>query len=247
MMVGGYQLAKGDWRLAIVLMLTVLCSCVGSNSRRINDVIRNMPSRDASAPYDGIDISSYQGYIDWNKVSSDKNIRFVYIKATEGATYRSTHYVHNLTQARRNGLLVGSYHYLSPSSTVDEQFQNFSSFALKDVQDLVPMLDVEVRGEWSRSQLIDSVDKFCNLIERHFGVQPMIYSTMEFYNKNLTPHFNKHLLYIGRYSNEEPEINWEGQYTVWQFSETGIIPGINAYVDLCHFHKDAWLQDIILK
>ena len=207
-MVSGFRLTMGGWRTAIVLTLALLCSCTGGNSKRIKDVISHMPSRDVQAPYDGIDISSYQGYIDWNKVSSDKNIRFVYIKASEGATYHSTHYVHNLTQARRNGMLVGSYHYLSPSSTIDEQFQNFSTIALKDFQDLVPMLDVEVRGDWSRSQLLDSVDKFCDLVERHFGVQPMIYSTMEFYNKNLTPHFNKHLLYIGRYSNEEPEINW---------------------------------------
>ena len=228
------------------MVMVLLWSCDNSNQRRIDDVIRHMPSRDAEAPYDGIDISSYQGYIDWNKVSSDKNIRFVYIKATEGATYRSTHYAHNLSQARRNGMLVGSYHYLTSSSSIDEQFQNFSSFALKSVQDLVPMLDVEVRGNWSRSQLIDSVDKFCQLVQRLYGVQPMIYSTMEFYNKNLTPHFNKHLLYIGRYSKEPPEINWEGKYTIWQFSETGIIPGIDAYVDLCHFHKDTWLQDIIL-
>lgn len=228
------------------MVMVLLCSCDNSNQRRIDDVIRHMPSRDAEAPYDGIDISSYQGYIDWNKVSSDKNIRFVYIKATEGATYHSHHYAYNLSQARRNGMLVGSYHYLTSSSTIDEQFQNFSSFALKSVQDLVPMLDVEVRGTWSRSQLLDSVDKFCQLVKNHYGVQPMIYSTMEFYNKNLTPHFNKHLLYIGRYSKEPPEINWEGKYTIWQFSETGIIPGIDAYVDLCHFHKDTWVQDIIL-
>ena len=232
--------------LAVTLTLALLCSCTGGNSKRIRDVISHMPSRDVEAPYDGIDISSYQGYIDWNKVSSDKNIRFVYIKSTEGATYRSPHYAYNVTQARRNGMLVGSYHYLTSSSTIDEQFNNFSTFALKSVQDLVPMLDVEVRGDWSRSQLIDSVDKFCTLVKHHYGVEPMIYSTMGFYNRNLTPHFNKHRLYIGRYANEQPEINWEGQYTIWQFSETGIIPGIDAYVDLCRFHKDSWLQDILL-
>lgn len=237
-----------SWTAIVVSLILVLsCSCTGAGSRRAGDIISKMPLRDAQAPYDGIDISSYQGYIDWNKVSSDKNIRFVYIKATEGATYRSPHYAYNVSQARRNGMLVGSYHYLTSSSTIDEQFSNFSTYALKSVQDLVPMLDVEVRGDWSRGQLIDSVDKFCALVEHHYGVQPMIYSTMEFYNKNLTPHFNEHHLYIGRYSNEWPEINWEGRYTIWQFSESGIIPGIDAYVDLCRFHKESWLEDIVLR
>ncbi len=226
----------------LALALFVSCKETGKASRHGVTV----PPRNAEAKYDGIDISSYQGFIDWAKVSSDKDIRFVYIKATEGATYRSPHYAHNVTQARRHGLLVGSYHYLTSTSTIDEQFENFSKFALKSVQDLIPMLDVEVRGDWSRSQLIDSVDKFCQLVEDVYGVQPMIYSTMGFYNKNLTPHFNKHHLYIGRYSNSEPEINWEGEYTIWQYSETGIIPGIDAYVDLCRYRRDGWLEEIIL-
>ena len=224
--------------------MAVLCACQGPVNKKA--VQRSLPPRNVEAKYDGIDISSYQGYIDWAKVSSDKDIRFVYIKATEGSTYRSPHYAHNITQARRYGLLVGSYHYITSSSTIQEQFNNFSLYALRSVQDLIPMLDVEVRGDWSRSQLIDSVSKFCELVEEHYGVQPMIYSTMGFYNKNLAPHFNKHHLYIGRYSNTKPEINWEGEYTIWQYSEQGIIPGIDAYVDLCRYREDGWLDEILL-
>ena len=230
--------------VAMLLAVAVLCSCRHAPSSRTSN--RTVPPRNVEAKYDGIDISSHQGYIDWAKVSSDQDIRFVYIKATEGATYRSPHYAHNITQARRYGLLVGSYHYLTSSSSIDDQFDNFSKFALQPVQDLIPMLDVEVRGDWSRSQLIDSVSKFCQLVEDFYGVQPMIYSTMGFYNKNLAPHFNKHRLYIGRYSSEEPAINWEGEYTIWQYSEQGIIPGIDAYVDLCRYRKDAWLDEILL-
>ena len=229
---------------ALLMAMVVLCSCQNAGNKARSK--RQVAPRNEEAKYDGIDISSHQGYIDWKKVSSDKDIRFVYIKATEGSTYRSPHYAHIITQARRYGLLVGSYHYLSSTSSINEQFDNFSKFALKSVQDLIPMLDVESRGNWSRSQLIDSVDKFCELTERHYGVRPMIYSTMGFYNKNLNPHFNNHHLYIGRYANEEPEINWEGEYTIWQYSETGIIPGIDAYVDLCRYNKDGWIDDILL-
>ena len=227
-----------------MLLALLMCAC-----QQGNDKTSKRPTiapRNQEAAYDGIDISSYQGYIDWAKVSSDKDIRFVYIKATEGATYRSPHYAHNITQARRHGLLVGSYHYLTCTSSVQDQFENFSKYALKSVQDLIPMLDIEVRDNWSRSQLLDSVDRFCQLVENFYGVQPMIYSTMGFYNKNLAPHFNKHHLYIGRYSSSEPEINWEGEYTIWQYSETGIIPGIDAYVDLCRFSSDAWIDDLLL-
>ena len=226
------------------MALLLLCSCPGNKDTKHKQ--REVPHRNADAKYDGIDISSHQGEIDWEKVSSDKDIHFVYIKATEGATYRSPHYSRNIMQARRHDILVGSYHYITSTSSIDDQFENFSKYARRSLQDLVPMVDVEVRGSWSRSQLIDSLDKFCRLVELHYGMQPMIYSTMGFYNKNLAPHFNKHLLYIGRYSPNEPEINWEGDYTIWQYSETGIIPGIDAYVDLCRFHDGIWLDDLML-
>jgi len=229
----------------LLLAVMLLCACRRDTSAS-QGAMPHIEARDAEAPYDGIDISSHQGHIDWDKVSDDKNIRFVYVKATEGATYRSPHYGYNIRNARRHGILVGSYHYLTSSSSVQAQFDNFSRFALRSMQDLIPMLDVEVRGGWSRSQLIDSVARFCALVERHYGRKPMIYSTMGFYNKNLAPHFNTYPLYIGRYSNAEPEINWEGSYTIWQYSETGIIPGIDAYVDLCRYRQGGWLDEIVL-
>lgn len=163
---------------AALLATILLCSC--PHHAESVDTHPRVPPRDAQAPYDGIDISSHQGFIDWDKVSSDKNIRFVYIKATEGSTYRSPHYIYNTAMAKRYGLLVGSYHYITSTSSIDQQFKSFSEFAVKSAQDLIPMVDVEVRGNWSRAQLQDSVDKFCQLVEVHYGVQPMIYSTIGF-------------------------------------------------------------------
>ena len=74
----------------------------------------------------------------------------------------------------------------------------------------------------------------------------MIYSTMEFYNENLAPRFNKFPLYIARYSSQQPSINWEGKVTLWQFSDEGIIPGIDAYVDLSRFVDGHDMSSILL-
>ena len=233
--------------LPLVVLMALLGGMAGCGQRGTpTSRAVHIAPRDSTAPYDGIDISSHQGDIDWAKVGNDPYIRFVYIKATEGATYQSRHYRYNVAGARRQGFLVGSYHYVTSTSPIDQQARNFFMQATRESQDLIPMLDVEERGAWSRRQLIDSVSKLAALLERHYGRKPMIYSTIDFYNKNLAPQFNKYPLYIGRYSSSKPRINWDGRYTVWQFTENGIIPGIDAYVDLCHFHDDGWLDEITL-
>ena len=105
---------------AALAVMLVLCSCgQGQQPKAIGNKPQVAP-RNEQAPYDGIDISSHQGFIDWAKVSSDKNIRFVYIKATEGATYQSSHYRRNVEGARRHGILVGSYHYVTSTSAIAE-------------------------------------------------------------------------------------------------------------------------------
>jgi len=225
-------------------MLVALCvACAGQADQRQR---RDVPPRRDGALIDGIDVSSHQGEINWEKVTANDDIRFAYIKATEGATYRSPHYVDNVDQARHYGLLVGSYHYLSTTSTISQQYANFVQAMSAVPQDLIPMIDVEDRGNWSRSQLIDSLSLLADMLERHYRHKPMIYSTMDFYNQNLSPQFNKYPLYIGRYSSAKPSISWEGDYTIWQFSEDGIMAGINVYVDMARFHPDHDLPELLL-
>ncbi len=197
--------------------------------------------------YQGIDLSSHQGLVDWNKVAADTNVHFAYIKATEGATYHSIYYDHNVRHARRNGILVGSYHFFSTTSSVDEQVKNFTTHATPSTQDLLPMIDVERIGRLSRRQLQDSVMLMARRLEEIYGRRPIIYSTLEFYNTYLVPQFNNFPLYIGRYATVEPKIHWQGRYTIWQFSEQGVVPGIERYVDLCRLRPGITLNDLRLR
>ena len=78
----------------------------------------------------GIDVSHHQEYINWKKVATNKNIKFVYIKATEGAAgpaRRDAHYRRNIEGAKAAGFKVGSYHVYSSKSTAYEQFNNFKA------------------------------------------------------------------------------------------------------------------------
>ena len=147
---------KEHFYLFAFTLIVVSCAQTAKDSSRITNYSNNQM-------YHGIDVSNHQGDIDWSLVGTDKNIKFVYIKATEGATHIDKKYSHNIKKAKNNGLLVGSYHYLRNTSSILEQFMNFVSIADKDMQDLIPMIDVEEKVDK------DSILLFCKLIEKHYG------------------------------------------------------------------------------
>lgn len=222
-----------------VLLLTVVagisCAQVTVNGSSANLI------------YDGIDVSSYQKDIDWRATAKDKNIKFVYVKATEGATYRSRHYQYNIENARQYGIHVGAYHFFRPNVPVEKQFRNFTTVVKKEDQDLIPLIDVEVRGNnLTVRALVDSVLAFADKLEDYYGCKPMIYTGHAFYNSYLSGKISGYPLFIARYSKVEPRLTGGANWVLWQFSEKGVIAGIDHAVDLCRFNKGCGLKDILI-
>ncbi|MGM9855559.1 MAG: GH25 family lysozyme [Muribaculaceae bacterium] len=215
-------------------------------SRRKAEQVKVQSSRE-STDYDGIDVSSYQKDIDWDAVCNDKKIRFVYVKATEGATYTSPHFRYNIENARKHGLKVGSYHFLRTTSSLRSQFENFTRAVKPEEQDLVPLIDIEQRGNWTPKQIVDSLDVFIKMVSKHYNCRPMIYTMTSFYNKYLASHFKKYPLFIARYSESAPELNDGANYTLWQYTDQGTVKGIDHAVDMCRFAKDKRIADILLR
>lgn len=194
---------------------------------------------------DGIDISHHQGRINWKKVARQKNLQFVYIKATEGGTYQDPRYAHNLKQARRRGMKVGSYHFMRTTSSVWLQFLNFVSHVPPKKQDLVPVIDVEECKNWTSQQLADSVALMSKLLEKVYGQKPLIYTGQNFYNKHLLNRLPHHPLWIACYSNTPPKIN--SPYLIWQFTQKARLNGISTTVDLNRFTSRGNLKMLELK
>ena len=215
-------------------------------SRRKAEQVKVQSSRE-STDYDGIDVSSYQKDIDWDAVCRDKKIRFVYVKATEGATYTSPHFRYNIENARKHGLKVGSYHFLRTTSSLQSQFENFTRAVKPEEQDLVPLIDIEQRGNWTPRQIVDSLEVFIKMVSKHYNCRPMIYTMTSFYNKYLASHFKKYPLFIARYSESAPELNDGANYTLWQYTDQGTVKGIDHAVDMCRFAKDKRIADISLR
>ena len=215
-------------------------------SRRKAEQVKVQSSRE-STDYDGIDVSSYQKDIDWDAVCRDKKIRFVYVKATEGATYTSPHFRYNIENARKHGLKVGSYHFLRTTSSLQSQFENFTRAVKPEEQDLVPLIDIEQRGNWTPKQIVDSLEVFIKMVSKHYNCRPMIYTMTSFYNKYLASYFKKYPLFIARYSESAPELNDGANYTLWQYTDQGTVKGIDHAVDMCRFAKDKRIADISLR
>ena len=203
----------------------------------------------ASSIYNGIDVSKHQGKINWQRVAEDKKIQFVYIKATEGASLVDKTYRRNITEARKNGLMVGSYHFFTSYKTPEDQYKNFKRQVKKSEQDLIPMVDVEEAGNRyaKRDVLQQRLWTFMNLVKADYGKYPILYSQYKFYNDMLAPDFNKCFIFIARYGNAEPTLRGGGKYNVWQFTERGKVEGIKGYVDLDLFSNGTTLDDILLR
>ncbi|MCI7598853.1 MAG: GH25 family lysozyme [Prevotella sp.] len=193
----------------------------------------------------GIDVSRYQGEIDWPTVAQENVISFVYIKATEGSSHIDSRFRENFRGAREVGLRVGAYHFLSWKSPVRSQFENYKRHVPKSEIDLLPMVDVEKSGVggWSAEQINDSLQVFCDLVKDHYGKRPVIYTYSHFYNTYLYERFHNYYLFIANY-NHYPNIKGVGQHNIWQKSERGRMNGIKGFVDLDVLSNGTTLEDI---
>lgn len=183
----------------------------------------------------GIDVSRYQKKIDWKRVKAAK-IEFVYIKATEGASYTDPFFRQNISGARAAGIPVGVYHFFRMTSSAQAQFAHFKRVVAGLKMDLIPMIDIEVSDGCSKAQIQKRLDQIIALFKKEYGSLPMIYSSQEFYNDYLAPRYNRYHLYLGRYGGTRPEIDGTGSYTIWQYSRKGKVDGISTDVDVCRFN-----------
>ncbi|MCR5131619.1 MAG: glycosyl hydrolase family 25 [Prevotella sp.] len=198
--------------------------------------------------FDGIDVSHHQGFIDWTSVAAEGKVKFVYVKATEGSTLVDPSYRENVEGARKQGILVGSYHFLSSLSDVVGQFINFSREVKREEQDLLPMIDVEWSGmsQWTPRQMQDSLALFAYLVQEYYGVQPLIYADAKFYGQRLTPRFDDFPLFIAHYREFPPVVEKAHRLYLWQRDEHGRVAGIEKDVDLDVLTKGTTLSDIMI-
>lgn len=184
----------------------------------------------------GIDISHYQGKIDWEKLRNNGMIekcpvRFVMIKATEGASRLDNCFADNFYQAREYGFIRGAYHFWSTRSTGEAQAEHFIKNVNLEKGDLPPVLDVEHKGkEQSTEDFKKSVKKWLDIVEEHYNVKPIIYTYYKFKMAYLSDSiFDEYPYWIAHYYVDKVE--YKGKWKFWQHTDCGRLPGIKGYVD----------------
>lgn len=187
----------------------------------------------------GIDISRYQKDIDWGQLIDNQEksypIKFIFIKATEGQTFRDILFEDNFENARRYGFIRGAYHFYIPSVTPEEQARNFIQAVTLLPGDLPPVLDVEKRGFKNKEELKQDVKTWLRIIEKHYGVKPIIYASWKFKEANLNDEeLNSYPFWIAHYYVDS--VKYRGKWHFWQHTDIATIPGIKSHVDLNIFH-----------
>lgn len=195
-------------------------------------------SGEYSSGYDGIDISRHQGKIRWNELKTNRHLKFIYAKATEGLYLEDPAYRRNIEEAHQHGFMVGAYHFMTKDSG-HRQFANFRSVVKIEEQDIIPMVDMEDDGTlgWSRSKIQSALQDFIDDCKDAYGVAPIIYCSESYYKDYLSPEFDSYLLFIASYDHR-PVLPGKAVYSLWQFSRHGRIPGIWEKVDLDRAHPD---------
>ncbi len=189
----------------------------------------------------GIDISHHQGKINWEHLAKASKeglgIHFVFIKATEGADWLDSSFCENLRQARMSGLLCGVYHFFNPASSAEHQADFFISQVKLTPNDLPPVLDVERRGSYSADSLRMEVKTWLRKIEDYYGVKPILYASYKFKEQYLNDSlFNTYPFWIAHYYVDS--LSYSGEWTFWQHTNRGRLPGIDGYVDMNVYNGD---------
>jgi lysozyme len=190
----------------------------------------------------GIDVSRYQRTISWDAVKEmqvqDIRIGFAFMKATEGINNVDPFFKRNWKKSRESGVVRGAYHFFIATKDGKTQAENFIKRVELESGDLPPVLDIEQSFGANAQQMRKELKAWLDVVENYYGVKPIIYTYIDFYEKNLQGHFDDYPLWIAHYLQpRQPRIS--RAWSFWQHSEQGRVNGIIPKVDFNVFNGDS--------
>ena len=200
-----------------------------------------------SVTYHGIDVSHYQGSINWRSVKAAGTM-FAFTKATEGDTDVDPDFLVNWNGIKDAGIVRGAYHFFDPNDDALTQAEHFIATVKLEPGDLPPVLDIEISEGVSVEGIENDIRVWLEKVAHAYGVKPVIYSDVSFIRKYLASGFNTYPLWIAEYSKSTPDApgDWKA-WTFWQYSDTGKVNGVGGAVDQDIYHgtEADWKQLLV--
>lgn len=181
----------------------------------------------------GIDISQYQGKICWETLSTQKKhpVEFVIMRATMGKDRVDKKFKKNWRQAREKEYILGAYHYYDPNEYSIDQANNYLKVVRKKLEpgDFIPILDIEDTATiQNMDRLRLGVRRWLEVVEKEYGVKPIIYTAYSFWKDHLVQEFSEYPLWIAAYSESRRLDSLVINSHIHQFTEKVVMPGITA-------------------
>lgn len=213
----------------------------------------------AAEPYLlGVDVSHWQGSIDWTAVAADpQRVSFAVLKATSGQTSSDARYSQNRSGALSHGVLVAAYHFAYPDSTPNDariEADHFVDTAAIAADRVIPALDIESASlaYWKAvtpAQLVQWMRAWLDRVYERTGVRAMIYTNPSFWltNAGNSDALAKagYPLWVAHWGVSSPTVpasNWAGDgWRCWQYSDSGRVAGIATKVDMDRLDPSAFV------
>ncbi len=196
----------------------------------------------ADYPVRGVDVSHYQGDIDW-EVLAEQGIDFAFIKATEGSSHTDENFGINMEGALKTKLRVGAYHFFSFESPGRTQAQNYINAVGKGEGLLPPVVDFEFYGDIDerlpdREETLAEIKALISELRGYYGKRPIIYTTARVYDMYVAGDFEDCDIWI-RSVYTKPTLSDERDWTFWQYTDRETLEGYSGderFIDMNVFN-----------
>lgn len=200
----------------------------------------------------GTDVSRYQSRVDWEQ-ARDSGISFVFIKATEGGDMLDPMFAEHWRGATAAGIPRSAYHFYYFCRTGREQAEWFIRNVPRDPTAMPHVLDMEWNHLSPTCRLRPPADEvqremrvWLEMVERHYGKRPVIYTSIDFYRDNRLHEFKGYDWWLRSVAGHPNQRYDNEKFLFWQYTGTGIVPGITGDADINVFHGTeaewrAWL------
>jgi lysozyme len=248
-----FALARFVAKVSVAWLIAAsLSGCFGYSVVKGDNAPHPAVARARAMPVQGIDVSRYQGRIDFDAAHA-AGTNFVFIKATEGADYIDPNFHENWSRARAAGMPRAAYHFMAWCSLARDQAEWFKRMVPPDPDALPPVLDLEwnhsssCKKRFSREDTLEKIRVMLAEMEAHTGKIPIIYTDITFHRDMLEGEQFDNAFWL-RSTAAEPHTRYSGRdWTFWQWTQTGTMPGIHAEVDRNSFYgtEAEWVRFLL--